>query len=106
MIMIISISPPSSYSHTNIEKLTKNFFTEQYTKEKNSNLFVKDQKYMVLVKKREVLLSFDMEDLGVVSLLQNYLKYTFSNSFVCVDIANPITDALDFVIKLPTQVRT
>lgn len=103
--MIISISPPSSISLRSMQKQTKIFFGRNHSIRRNSNgLIAAGNKYMVLVRRNELLLSFSSDDLDAVSFLQKYLTCLFKNDLVVVDLANPITNELDFVVTLPQSV--
>lgn len=59
---------------------------------------------MVLVKKREILLSFSIDDIDTITFLQRYLLCLFKDVYIGVDMRNPITDKLSFVINLPQGV--
>lgn len=103
--MIISISPPSSKSVRSIEKQTKSFFGKDHSFRKSAYGFLATgNKYMVLVKKREILLSFSSDDIDTVSLLQQYLTCLFQDVFIGVDLENPVTKNLNFVVNLPRGV--
>lgn len=103
--MIISISPPSSISLRSMEKQTKLFFHKDHSIRRNSHgLVAAGNKYMVLVKKREILLSFNIDDNDAVSSLQKYLTYLFQDVLVGVDLENPVTNNLNFVVNLPRGV--
>lgn len=100
--MIISISPPSSVSLRSIEKQTRLFFgKEQLIKKINHGLIATKNRCMVLVKKREILLSFDSNDADAIVFLQNYLSHLFKGLYIGVDLDNPITDSLNFVVRFP-----
>lgn len=99
--MIISVSPPSSVSVRSIEKNTKAFFGRDYLISKNKyGLLATGNNSMVLVKKREILISFSVDDLKTINLLQDYLISLFKNVYIGVDMKNPITDKLNFVVNL------
>ena len=59
---------------------------------------------MVLVKKREILLSFSEGDIDAILFLRNYLLYLFEDVYIGVDFRNPITDDLKSTINLPLGV--
>lgn len=103
--MIISISPPSSISHRSMEKQTRLFFgTEQPIKKNNHGLLATRKSCMILVKKREILLSFNDDDVDAITFLQDYLVYLFKDVYIGVDLNNPVTDRLNFVVKFPRGV--
>ena len=99
--MIISITPPYTIKRQLIEKKTEEFFGVKKEKKRKRNLLVKDKNFMVLVKKREILLSFNFDNLDTVDNLRDYLIYIFDGTVAGVDIQNPITDNLDFIINIP-----
>lgn len=103
--MIISISPPSSISLRSMEKQTRNYFHKDHLIRKDSHgLVAEGSEYMVLVKKREILLSFNIDDNDAVSSLQKYLTYLFQDVLVGVDLENPVTRNLKFAVNLPRGV--
>ena len=103
--MIISISPPSSVSFRNLEKQTKQFWSNAcFIKRKNCELLAKSSACMILLKKQELLMSFNSDDDVTISLLQKYLTSLFKDVFVVVDLENPVTQNLKFVINLPREV--
>lgn len=105
--MIISISPPSSISLQHMERQTKLFFGKEHSIRRNSHgLVAAGNKYMVLVKKRELLLSFSDDDDEAISSLQKYLTYLFQDVLVGVDLKNPVTNNLKFVVNLPQGVMS
>lgn len=88
-----------------MQKQTKLFFGRNHSFRRNSNgLIAEGNKYMVLVRRKELLLSFRDDDHDAVSFLQNYLTCLFKNDLVVVDLANPVTNDLDFVVTLPKGV--
>ena len=98
--MIISISPPSSVPLRRIEKLTWDFFNGEYLIHKSKvGLLATSKKTMVLVKKREILLSFSSDDINAINLLKNYLGFVFNDVIVGVDLDNPVTDNLSFIVN-------
>lgn len=100
--MIISVSPPSSISLRSIEKKTRSFFGESHSVKRNIHgLLAIGDKYMVLVKNGEILLSFSDNDSNAVSFLRTYLTCLFRDVFIGVDMDNPVTQNLSFVINLP-----
>lgn len=100
--MIISISPPASISRVSIEKKTKSFFRSNCSIGKSKyGLLATGNTFMVLVQKRQILLSFSSDDVNTVSYLQDYLSCLFKDAYIGVDINNPITDKLSFVMNLP-----
>lgn len=103
--MIISISPPSFISLRRMEKQTRLFFgLNQPIKKNNHGLLATRNSCMVLVKKREILLSFNNDDVDAISFLQDYLVYLFKDVYIGVDLDNPVTDKLNFVVKFPRGV--
>lgn len=103
--MIISISPPSSVSLRSIEKQTRLFFGQEQSIRKNTHgLLATRNSCMVLVKKREILLSFNSDDVDTVTFLRNYLIFLFKDVYIGVDLDNPVTDKLNFVVKFPRGV--
>ena len=103
--MIISISPPSSISLRSLEKQTEQFFNCDCTISRKRNcLLVIRNDLMVLVKKREILLSFSEGDIDAILFLRNYLLYLFEDVYIGVDFRNPITDDLKSTINLPLGV--
>ena len=103
--MIISISPPSFISFRRMEKQTRLFFgQDQPIKKNNHGLLATRNSCMVLVKKREILLSFNNDDVDAISFLQDYLVYLFKDVYIGVDLDNPVTDKLNFVVKFPRGV--
>ena len=103
--MIISISPPSSIPLRNIEKQTKLFCGKGHSIKRNiCGLLATGSNYMVLVKKREILLSFSTDDIDAISFLQKYLIFLFQDVLIGVDLENPVTENLKFVKNLPQGV--
>ncbi len=103
--MIISISPPSSISLKSMEKQTRVFFEQvQSIKKSSHGLLATGDRCMVLVNKREILLSFNDDDVNTITLLRNYLTYLFKDVYIGVDLDNPVTEELNFVVKFPRGV--
>lgn len=103
--MIISITPPSSISFRSMVKQTRLFWgQEQFIKKNNHGLLATRNNCMVLVKKREILLSFNSDDDDNVTFLRDYLFYLFKDVYIGVDLDNPVTDKLNFVVKFPQGV--
>lgn len=103
--MIISVSPPSSISLRSMQKQTKLFFKKDHLIRRNAQgLLATGNKYMVLVKKQEILLSFSSDDIDAVSSLQKYLTCLFQDVLVGVDLENPVTKNLNFVVNFPRGV--
>lgn len=102
--MIISVCPPSSVSFKNLKKQTLSFWnSESCTSRKKSELLVKSSECMILLKKQELLLSFNVTNDTAVSLLQQYLTTLFKDVLVVVDLENPVTQNLSFAVHLPRR---